>query len=142
MMTLSTRGRYAARIMAYLAREEVSDKATKLEISKAEDISPNYVEQIMIRLREAGLIVSHRGRNGGFSLARDPEKITLADVLHATDGRVLPAPCLDAHCSRLENCPTRPIWIEAAEAAEKVFRNTSIAQLAANTEEKILQEPT
>ncbi len=130
MMTISTRGRYAARIMVFLARQPEPWKATKNAISAAEDITPNYVEQIMLRLRAADLINSHRGRCGGFSLARPPADITLSDVLHATSGPVTPAPCVTKPCKRGTRCPTRSIWHRAASAAENVFASTTLADLA------------
>ena len=129
-MSLTTKGRYAARIMVCLARRNESNPVTKYEIGKAEAISPNYVEQIMIRLKAAHLVRSHRGRSGGFSLARDPERLTLAEVLRAVEGPVCPAPCLYDTCEREQSCPTRPVWKKAAEAVEAVFAETTIAQMA------------
>lgn len=129
MMSLTTRGRYAARIMVRLARHNGSRPATKHLIGKAEDISPSYVEQIMVHLRTARLVRSHRGRKGGFSLTRDPEKITLAEVLRAVEGPVALAPCLYDTCKREPSCPTRPVWQKAAQAVENVFSETTIAQM-------------
>lgn len=130
MMALTTKGRYAARIMVYLVQHDGAGPATKHEIGKAEDISANYVEQIMIRLKAAHLVRSHRGRNGGFSLTRDPARITLAEVLRAVEGPVCPVPCLYDTCERESGCPTRPIWKNTAEALETMFAETSIAQMA------------
>ena len=129
-MALTTKGRYSARIMVYLARHNGAQPATKHAIGKAEDISPNYVEQIMIRLKSANLVRSHRGRNGGFSLVRDPERITLAEVLRAVEGPVCPVPCLYDTCEREPSCPTRPVWRKAAEALEEIFAETTIGQMA------------
>jgi Rrf2 family protein len=131
MMSLTTKGRYAARIMVYLARHNGSKPATKQEIGKAEDISANYVEQIMIMLKAARLVRSHRGRNGGFSLTRDAARITLAEVLRSVEGPVCPVPCLYGTCQREPSCPTRPVWKKAAEAVEEVLAETTIAQMAA-----------
>ena len=129
-MALTTRGRYAARIMVYLARHDGSNPLTKHEIGRAEDISANYVEQIMLRLKAAHLVRSHRGRNGGFSLTRDPARLTLAEVLRSVEGPVCPVPCLYDACEREPSCPTRPVWKKAAEAVEEVFAATTIAQMA------------
>lgn len=132
MMSLTTRGRYAARIMVYLARHNGSRPATKHAIGKAEAISPNYVEQIMIRLKSASLVRSHRGRNGGFSLTRDPVKITLTEVLCAVEGPVCPVPCLYEDCARALSCPARPVWRRVAEAVEQVLAETTIGEMAAH----------
>lgn len=131
MMTISTRGRYAARIMVLLASDASRAQLTKFQIAEAEDISPAYVQQLMMALRMAGLVVSHRGRVGGFSLSRPPDTITMSDVLHAVEGDVMPAPCREAgHCHRMATCPTRPVWEKAAELLDGLFADTTIAGLA------------
>jgi Rrf2 family transcriptional regulator, cysteine metabolism repressor len=104
---------------------------TKSEIAEAEGISAGYVQQLMMSLRLSGLIESHRGREGGFSLSRPADDITVAEVLKAVEGDVMPAPCLaGAHCDRETDCPTRPVWEEAAEMLNDLFGRTTIAQLA------------
>lgn len=130
MMHLTTKGRYAARIMVYLARHDPDQSATKKAIGESEDISPDYVEQIMIRLKASALVRSHRGRHGGFSLTRNPDKITLAEVLHAVEGPVAPVPCLHERCERESSCPTRPVWKQAAKALNEIFAGTTIGQMA------------
>ncbi len=98
MMTISTKGRYACRIMVLLAARVSAGPVTKYEIAEAEAISPDYVQQIMMRLKAAGLVRSHRGRGGGFSVAKDPKLISISDVLVAMEGRVAPAPCGEPEC--------------------------------------------
>ena len=106
MMTISTKGRYACRIMVLLAARVSAGPVTKYEIAEAEAISPDYVQQIMMRLKAAGLVRSHRGRGGGFSVAKDPKLISISDVLVAMEGRVAPAPCGEPECcDRAETCP-------------------------------------
>jgi Rrf2 family cysteine metabolism transcriptional repressor len=130
MMTVSTKGRYAARIAVCLARDDSDQPVTKYDIAKQEGISPNYVEQIMIRLKTANLVHSHRGRHGGFSLSRSPGAITLADVLQAVEGPVCPAPCLYKPCERAAQCPTQAVWKRAAQAVEVILQETTIADMA------------
>jgi Rrf2 family protein len=130
MMTISTKGRYACRIMVLLATRGSGGPVTKYEIAEAEAISPDYVQQIMMRLKAAGLVRSHRGRGGGFSVARDPETISISDVLVAMEGRVAPAPCgAPEYCDRADTCPTRNVWMEATRALEELFEGTTIAGL-------------
>ena len=120
MMKISTRGRYATRMVVLLASQQPGASLTKFEIAAAEDISAGYVQQLMMALRLAGVVESHRGRDGGFSLSRPAEEITVADVLRAVEGLVMPAPCLaGGHCERSPDCPTRPVWDEAAGTAEQ-----------------------
>lgn len=130
MMALSTKGRYAARIMVHLARQPRRHPVTKHAIGRSEGISANYVEQIMIPLRAANLVRSHRGRAGGFLLARPAEAITLAEVLRAVEGPFCPVPCLRRVCRRARGCPTRPVWQRAAEAVERVLAGTTLARMA------------
>ena len=110
MMSISTRGRYTSRIMVLLASWPQGTPVSKYESACDEAISPGYVAQLMMALKLAGLVVSHQGRAGGFSLARDPETISIADVLHAVEGRVTVAPCGDPQaCDRASSCPTRGV---------------------------------
>jgi Rrf2 family protein len=136
MMSISTRGRYAARIMVLLASRPDRPSLTKREIAEAEGITPAYVQQLMLALRMAGLVASHRGREGGFSLSRPAETITLADVLCAVEGEIMPAPCRSAgHCERAAWCPTRPLWQKAADLLDGLFSGTTVADLAAKQAE-------
>lgn len=130
MMTISTRGRYATRIVALMASDPDRASLTKFQIAEAEAISAAYVQQLLMALRMAGLVTSHRGRTGGFSLARPPEAITVAEVLAAVEGDILPAPCRSTvHCTRAATCPTRPVWEKAAGLLDELFSSTTIADL-------------
>ena len=131
MMNISTRGRYATRILVLMAREPHRAR-TKFEIAEAEGITPAYVQQLMMALRLAGLVMSLRGRDGGFMLGRAPGSITVTDIMRAVEGEILPAPCrLTGHCERMRTCPTRPLWQEAADLLESLFSGTTISDLAA-----------
>jgi Rrf2 family transcriptional regulator, cysteine metabolism repressor len=131
MMTISTRGRYATRIMALLASGAAKATLTKFQIAEHESISPAYVQQLLMALRMAGLVQSHRGRVGGFSIARAPETITVGDILAAVEGEILPAPCHNLeHCNRAATCPTRPVWERAAALLEDLFASVTVADLA------------
>jgi Rrf2 family protein len=136
MMSISTKGRYATRIVVLLASKANGDRTpmTKYEVAEAEAISPEYVQQLMSRLKIAGLVASHRGTTGGFSLARDPATITVGEVLRATEGALAPAPCCTAqHCEREATCPTRPVWDEAAALLGELFERYTIADLVPAT---------
>jgi Rrf2 family protein len=131
MMSISTRGRYAPRILVLLASQQEKTSLTKHEIAEAEGMTPAYVQQLMMSLRVAGLVDSHRGARGGFSLGRPPEEITMSDVLRAVEGEIAIAPCQGTHeCERAGLCPTRPVWQKAAELLDQLFSGTTIADLA------------
>ena len=133
MMALSTKERYAARIMVYLAIRQGTGPVTKYQIAEAEALSADHIEQIMVRLKAAGLVLSHRGRKGGFTIARDPRVITLYNILTAVEGPIRPVPCIDTQCKREATCPTRPVWLKAATLLEDLFSRTTVAQMAEET---------
>lgn len=135
MMKLSTKGRYATRIMVYLAMQQQGVPCRKQEIAEAEGISADYVEQILIRLKAAGLVTSHRGARGGFSLTRPPAEVTVEEVLQATEGPVMLVACRDEGCQRETICVTRNIWRAAEAALSEVFSGTVIAELAKQAHE-------
>ncbi len=130
MMKLSTKGRYATRIMVYLAMQEQGIPCRKQQIAEAEGISADYVEQILIRLKAAGLVTSHRGARGGFSLTRPAVDVTVEEVLQATEGPVTLVACGDEGCDRETICVTRRVWRAAEAALSAVFSGTVIEDLA------------
>ena len=103
---------------------------TKHEIAEAEGVPCAYVQQLMTTLRTAGFVHSHRGKVGGFTLARPAETITVADVLRATEGQIVLAPCLGSEtCEREPGCPARPVWMRATELLDDFFGGVTIAEL-------------
>jgi Rrf2 family cysteine metabolism transcriptional repressor len=130
MLKVSTKGRYAARIVLYLALHESKEPIRKQEIAKAEALSPDYVEQILMKLKTADLVRSHRGKRGGFTLARRPAAITVTDILEATEGPINLVGCEEDDCQRISACATKTIWDEATASLAKVFGSHTIADLA------------
>ena len=132
MMRMSTKGHHATRIMVRLACTP-DYPVSKGEIGEAEGIPPGYVQQLMIRLVDAGLVRSHRGRAGGFTIARPPEEISVKEVLMATEGAFELAPCVDLRliCPRSEVCPAHLLWSQATTLVNDLFEKTSIADLLA-----------
>jgi Rrf2 family protein len=130
MIKLSTKVRYATRIAVYLAMRDEKHPARKQEIAEAEDISADYVEQILIKLKTLGLVRSHRGTKGGFVLARDPFKITIADIIRAVDGIIAIAPCINEKCGKIPFCPIKSVWEKANESLTKLFAGTTVGGLA------------
>ncbi len=130
MLKLSTKGRYAVRIMVYLASRTDGLPARKQDIADSEGISADYVEQILIRLRSGGLVSSHRGARGGFTLSCDPAKTSVMDVLEATEGPLEIAPCDKTGCDRDKGCVVQVVWGRASSALAEVFRNALIGDLA------------
>jgi Rrf2 family protein len=130
MMRMSTKGHHATRIMVRLACTP-DHPISKGEIGEAEGIAPGYVQQLMIRLTDAGLVRSHRGRAGGFTLARAAEDITVKEVIMATEGAFELAPCVDLrlNCPRTEVCPAHLLWSKATLMVNDLFEQTTVASL-------------
>ena len=130
MMELSTKGRYAARMMVQLAVHHGADPMPKKELAAEEEISADYAEQILMKLKSAGLVVSHRGVHGGFTLGRKPPDITLKDILEATEGRIGLAPCRQSDCTRAADCVLRTVWSDLGDTIEKALDDASLDKLA------------
>lgn len=113
-MMISTKGRYALRIMTDLS-EHIGDGYISLkDISDRQEISLKYLEAIISLLSKSNLVDSLRGKNGGYRLSRPPEKYTLREILEVTEGGITPVNCAclsgDDSCKRVGFCPTQPVW--------------------------------
>lgn len=111
-MELTTRGRYAVMAMADLARAGNGGAVPLPAIAERQQLSLDYLEQIFLRLRRAGLVVSARGRQGGFALARPADSITIADIMAAIEERTRITRCGDgsAGCLGTRRCPAHELW--------------------------------
>lgn len=110
-MIVSTKGRYALRMMTSLARREKN--ASLREIAEEENVPFKYAEAIMSLLVKAGFVESTRGKMGGYTLTRAPEEYTLAEVLKVTENSLAATDCTgrkEAACPHAATCPTLPVW--------------------------------
>ena len=112
-MTISTKGRYALRVMIDLALYSNGDYITLKDISARQEISVKYLEQVIALLNRAGFLHSLRGNNGGYRLARKPAEYTAGDILRAAEGTLAPIACLQNQpnqCMRRDVCTTLGFW--------------------------------
>lgn len=112
-MRVSTKGRYALRIMVDLAEHNSGGYIRLKDISERQGITIKYMEQIMPLLTKAGYVKSYRGNNGGYMLARRPEEYTAGEILRTMEGNLAPIPCLEDipnRCERKEECSTLRFW--------------------------------
>ncbi|OUX37811.1 MAG: hypothetical protein CBE26_02480 [Kiritimatiellaceae bacterium TMED266] len=128
-MKLSTKGRYAARIMHCIARLQVDGPVPKKRIAEQEGISTDYIEQIIVPLKNAGLVVSTRGLRGGFTLARGAGDISLYDVLAATEGDFNRIETLMEGESRSDERVMQGIWQGAFQELRIYFTGISLEKL-------------
>lgn len=110
-MKISTKGRYALRVMIDLAVNDKGDYVSLKDISNRQEVSLKYLEQIMAMLNKAGYVKSTRGNNGGYRLAKLPEEYKVGDILRKTEGDLAPIACVNGEeCSKRENCKTFKFW--------------------------------
>ncbi len=112
-MMISTRGRYALRILVDLAENRNNGYITLKEAAERQEISEKYLESIVKDLVREGIVECLRGKGGGYRLARPADAINVLDVLQSADGTLVPVACLEEGskpCSRAAECRTRPLW--------------------------------
>ncbi|MBD5626054.1 MAG: RrF2 family transcriptional regulator [Desulfovibrio sp.] len=110
---ISTRGRYALRVLVDLARNSSSGFVSMRDVARRQGISPKYLEQILPVLKKAGFVQSAPGRSGGYRLARSPKSCTVGEILSLAEGPLCPVACMEpdaTSCPRAANCPTLPMW--------------------------------
>jgi len=131
-MKLSTRARYGVRFMTALAGEYGDNALLLKDIAASEGISGKYLSLIVIPLRAAGLINSLRGAHGGYLLAKDPQEITLFDVVEALEGETCLVRCVKqpAVCDRAAFCPTRDVWKILGDNICNTLKSVTIYELA------------
>lgn len=133
-MKISTKGRYAVRVMLDLALNDGGECIKVKEIAGRQGISEKYLEQIIAVLNRAGYVKSVRGAQGGYRLAKDPGEYTVGMVLRLTEGSLAPVACLEENygvCERCDTCGTLQVWKDVYEAVNNVVDNVTIGDLAA-----------
>ena len=133
-MMISTKGRYALRILADLASLNDGEYGSVKDIADAQGISLKYLEAITSILLKAEMVESRRGRSGGYKLSRPAHKYTLLEILNLTEGSISPASCLDHEeiiCGRSEHCLAYPLWQKMSALLDEYLSNITLADLLA-----------
>jgi Rrf2 family protein len=135
----STRGEYGVRLMVELARHYGSGPVSLSEMAEHEDLPRPYLEQLVVSLREAGLVTSTRGARGGYELSRPPAEVRMSEVITALEGPIAPMVCAsdDPHhtetCVRAGFCNVERLWQRVREAIVTALDSMSLQELAAPT---------
>ena len=138
MMKVSTRGRYALRLLIDLAQHRDEGYISLKEISARQDVTIRYLEQIIAILLKAGFVQSFRGKAGGYRLSRHPREYTTEDILKLTEGSLLPLSCTASHetpCPRAAGCATLPFWRGLQQVIENYLRRVTLEDLAEQLKE-------
>lgn len=112
-MKISTKGRYALRMLIDLAEHNDNGFVALKEIAKRQEISKKYLEQIIPILNRSGILITNRGYQGGYKLAKNPNEITVGEILRNTEGSMAPVACLEQmpnQCEKCSYCVTLPVW--------------------------------
>ena len=131
-MIVSTKGRYALRVMVRFAQQGGERYIPLKEIAEAEDISQKYLETIMSTLSKAGFVDAVHGKGGGYRLNRKPEEYTVGSILKLTEGSLAAVSCTSqgaAACSRTECCQAKPMWDRLEKLIDDFFEGITLADL-------------
>ena len=131
-MIVSTKGRYALRVMVNFAQRSADEYIPLKEIAESEGISQKYLESIMTTLSKAGFVDAVHGKGGGYRLNRKPEEYTVGSILKLTEGSLATVSCTSqgpAACSRSTCCNTLPMWEKLDKMIDEFFEGITIADL-------------
>lgn len=135
MMRISTKGRYALRIMLDLAQHDQAKPISLRGIADRQSITSKYMEGIMALLLRNELLVSTRGKMGGYRLSRAPEEYTVYEILCAAEGTLAPVQCLslpDNPCPMQTNCTTLPVWQGLEDVVKTYLQGVTLADILRN----------
>ena len=131
-MLISTKGRYALRVMIDLAEHQADGFIPLKAIAQRQEISEKYLENIIKLLVKARLLTGVRGKGGGYRLAKAPEQYTVGSILRSTEGSMAPVSCLEPDadaCPRAAECRTLPMWRGLDRLIAEYFENITLADL-------------
>ena len=131
-MIISTKGRYALRILIDLAEHQSEGYISLKQISERQEISLKYLEMIVAGLNRAGIVRSIRGKDGGYRLTREPKDYTLAEILRISEGSLTPVSCKECEdnaCGRADRCLTLPVWQNLEKMINDYLSSVTLADL-------------
>ena len=132
-MLISTKGRYALRVMIDLAEHQSGSYIPLKEIARRQNISEKYLEIILKVLVRNQFLTGLRGKGGGYRLTRSPEQYTVGSILRLTEETLAPVACLEdnaPHCDRVSECRTLPLWMELNRLVNNYLDSVTLADLA------------
>ena len=137
-MKISTKGRYALRLMLDLALAGSAQPVPLRDVARRQEISEKYLEQIVTLMGRGGLVSGVRGAGGGYLLTRPPEGYTVGEILRAVEGSLAPVSCADdaSGCCRAEQCVTQEVWEKIQTAVNGVVDHITLADLVSRHKEK------
>lgn len=148
-MKMSSRGRFSLRALLHLTQLDKGDPVSVAEIAEMMDVSPDYLMQLFVRMRQNGLLESIRGPKGGFVLSRSPDEITVGDIVRSVEGGIAAVDCVrdsvigclpprngDKLCDKAEICVSRLVWLRLTESIIGMLDSISLSDIMAEAEDK------
>ena len=142
-MKISTKGRYALRMVIDLAQHHNEGYISLKDIASRQNISKKYLEQIVPLMNKTDFLQANRGYQGGYRLARTPDKYTVGEILRLTEGSLAPVACLEYEnndCPSSEECLTLPIWKGLMDVICNYLDNVTIQDILDNNKDKVAND--
>ena len=137
-MMISTKGRYALRVMLDLAENQTNGYTPLHDIAKRQEISEKYLEAILPALIKNNFLEGLRGKGGGYRLTREPDSYTVGSILKLLENSLAPVSCLDCEqnkCTRAANCKTLPMWEKLHKMIDDYFEGITLRDLCESKEQ-------
>ncbi len=131
-MKISTKGRYALRVMIDLAQHNTGEYISLKDIAQRQEVSMKYLEMIMALLNNAGFVISARGKHGGYKLRKTPREYTVGSILKLAEGSLAPVACLECEknlCARAAQCLTLPFWEKLNTIVDDYIESVTLEDL-------------
>lgn len=134
-MMVSTRGRYALRVMIDLTQQKSASCVPLRDIADRQEISEKYLESIVKSLTQAGFLEGMRGKKGGYRMTKPADEYSVRSILEAVEGSLAPVACVECEaqeCKRAAECPTLPMWTKLNQIIQDYLEQITIQDLAEN----------
>ncbi|MBE6034025.1 RrF2 family transcriptional regulator [Aminipila sp.] len=139
-MKVSTKGRYALRLMIDLAEHNTGEHISLKDISRRQNVSIKYLEQIVSQLSKAGYLNSVRGPQGGYKLAKKPKEYTIGEILRMSEGKFAPTACLldeENQCDKYDECATITFWEGLYKVINEYLDSYTLEDIVQQHKEKV-----
>lgn len=140
-MMVSSKGRYALTVLVDIAKNEGDSYVSLADIAERENLSMKYLESIIALLNKGGLLVSARGKNGGYKLARKPEEYNISEILVLTEGTLAPVNCImqdGVQCDKAATCSTLPLWAGLDKVIDNYLSGITLEDILSGNRKKML----